>query len=91
MEMPAISLHELREGKRHAILDLARRHGAGNIRVYGSVARGEATHDSDLDLLVEWEPGRSLLDLIALKQARGPARRDDRPWLRTRPPLVHPR
>jgi predicted nucleotidyltransferase len=36
--------------------------------VYGSVARGEATDTSDLDLPVEWEPGRSLLDHVALKQ-----------------------
>jgi predicted nucleotidyltransferase len=37
-------------------------------RVYGSVARGQATDNSDLDLLVEWEPDRSLLDVVGLKQ-----------------------
>src|SRR5271169_2362376 len=63
-----ISLDDLRRGKRAAILDLARRHGARGIRVYGSVARGEATETSDLDLLVEWEPDRSLLDVVGLKQ-----------------------
>jgi len=36
--------------------------------VYGSVARGQATDGSDLDLLVEWEPDRSLLDVVGLKQ-----------------------
>jgi hypothetical protein len=45
---------------------LAERRGARNIRVFGSVARGEAGPESDLDLLVEMEPGRSLLDHIAL-------------------------
>lgn len=41
-------------------------HGARNVRVFGSAARGEATEDSDIDLLVELEPGRSLLDLSGL-------------------------
>ncbi len=36
--------------------------GAHSLRVFGSVARGEATENSDLDLLVAWEPGRSLMD-----------------------------
>ena len=43
-------------------------HGARRIRVFGSVARGEARPDSDLDLLADWEPGRSLLDHVALAQ-----------------------
>jgi len=47
---------------------IARQHGAGNLRVFGSVARGEAAKGSDLDLLVEMEPGRSLLDLVGIKQ-----------------------
>jgi len=63
-----VSLDDLRLEKRAAILDLARRHGARSIRVYGSVARGQATDTSDLDLLVEWEPDRSLLDVVGLKQ-----------------------
>jgi predicted nucleotidyltransferase len=63
-----VSLHDLRHEKRTAVLDLARRHGARSIRVYGSVARGEVTEQSDLDLLVEWEPDRSLLDVVGLKQ-----------------------
>jgi predicted nucleotidyltransferase len=44
------------------ILRLAARHGAKNVRVFGSVARGEADRSSDLDLLVDFEPGRGLLD-----------------------------
>jgi predicted nucleotidyltransferase len=50
------------------ILDVARRHGARNVRVFGSLARGEGGEDSDLDLLVTLGEGRSLLDLVGLKQ-----------------------
>lgn len=60
------SLTELRGPRRAEILALAEQHGARNLRVFGSVARGEQTSLSDLDLLVEWEPGRSLLDHAAL-------------------------
>jgi predicted nucleotidyltransferase len=52
--------------KRAAILEIAAQHGARNVRVFGSVARGEAGPESDIDFLVEMEPGRSLLDLGAL-------------------------
>ena len=48
--------------KRDAILEIARRYGAADIRVFGSVARGNATDASDLDLIVRFEPSRSLLD-----------------------------
>jgi predicted nucleotidyltransferase len=61
-----VTLRTLREEKRAAILDLAKHYGAANVRVFGSVARGEATPESDVDLLVEWEPGRSLLDHAGL-------------------------
>jgi len=54
--------------KREEILRIAARHGARNVRVFGSVARGLADQDSDVDLLVEIEEGRSLLDRIALMQ-----------------------
>ena len=50
------------------ILELARRHGAANVRVFGSLARGEGSEASDLDLLVTLAEGRSLLDLVGLKQ-----------------------
>ncbi|HJT21868.1 MAG TPA: nucleotidyltransferase family protein [Nitrospira sp.] len=56
------------KAKRDEILRLAARHGASNVRVFGSVARGEAGARSDVDLLVEMEQGRSLLDLIELNQ-----------------------
>ena len=51
---------------RGQILAIAARHGAGNVRVFGSVARGEADAASDIDFLVDFESGRSLLDLAAL-------------------------
>jgi predicted nucleotidyltransferase len=46
---------------------LARAHGARTVRLIGSAARGEERPDSDIDFLVELEPGRSLLDLIGLE------------------------
>ncbi|MGH3807467.1 MAG: nucleotidyltransferase family protein, partial [Pseudonocardiaceae bacterium] len=48
---------------REAIMLLARRHGAHGVRVFGSVARGDARMGSDVDFLVDMEVGRSLLDL----------------------------
>jgi len=52
--------------RRREILQLAAEHGARNVRIFGSVARGEAKATSDVDVLVEMEPGRSLLDRAAL-------------------------
>ena len=49
------------------ILSLAARHGARHVRVFGSTIRGEASAESDLDLLVDLEPGRSLFDLGGLQ------------------------
>ncbi len=60
------NLRILLDEKRNAILDAARRHGARNVRVFGSVARDEDDERSDIDFLVEMEPGRSLLDHAAL-------------------------
>jgi predicted nucleotidyltransferase len=51
---------------RAEILAAAARHGATNVRVFGSVARGDADAASDVDFLVDFEPGRSLLDLAGL-------------------------
>lgn len=51
-----------------AVMRLARQHGATNVRLFGSAIRDEEHEGSDLDLLVEMEPGRSLLDHVALKQ-----------------------
>ncbi|PZS01099.1 MAG: hypothetical protein DLM70_12490 [Chloroflexi bacterium] len=53
--------------KRADIVRVAQRHGASSVRVFGSVARGEAGPRSDVDLLVELEPGRTLLDQAALQ------------------------
>jgi uncharacterized protein len=53
-------------GEREAINRIAAAHGARNVRVFGSVSRGESSDSSDLDLLVDMSEGRSLLDLVAL-------------------------
>jgi predicted nucleotidyltransferase len=52
--------------KRGAIIRIAGRHGATEVRLIGSIARGEARPDSDVDLLVTWSEGTSLLDHAAL-------------------------
>jgi predicted nucleotidyltransferase len=57
-----MALEELLKEKREAILCICAKHGARNVRVFGSVARGEADEQSDIDLLVDMEPGRTLLD-----------------------------
>jgi predicted nucleotidyltransferase len=61
-----MSLNELLQEKREDILRIASKRGASNVRVFGSVARGEADSESDIDLLVDLEPGRSLFDLGGL-------------------------
>lgn len=61
-----MDLETLLSTRRQEILALAARHGASNVRVFGSVARGEAGPASDIDLLVDLEPGRDLLDLGGL-------------------------
>jgi predicted nucleotidyltransferase len=61
-----MTLEELLKEKREEILCVCSKYGAHNVRVFGSVARGEADQQSDIDLLVDMEPGRSLLDLGGL-------------------------
>ena len=61
-----MGLEELLREKRQEILEIATRHGAYNVRIFGSVARGEADEQSDVDILVELGPERSLLDLGGL-------------------------
>lgn len=58
---------QLLKEKRDAILGLCAKYGAHHVRVFGSVARGEADECSDLDFIVELEPGRSLFDLGGLQ------------------------
>jgi predicted nucleotidyltransferase len=58
------TLHQQRE----AILRIAGKYGARNVRVFGSTSRGEENDTSDIDLLVDLESGRSLLDQVGLKQ-----------------------
>lgn len=59
----AMTHQELLKQKHAEILRIAARYGARSVRVFGSVARGEADAGSDIDFLVEMEPGRSLFDL----------------------------
>lgn len=66
-----MKLKTLIETKRHQIIEIANKHGASNVRIFGSVARGEETADSDIDFLVDydlakispWFPGGLLADL----------------------------
>lgn len=58
--------------RRKEILDVARKYGAHDVRIFGSIARSDATESSDLDLIVRFDPDRSLLDhgglLMALQE-----------------------
>jgi predicted nucleotidyltransferase len=67
-EDKGIGFKELLHARREEILRTAARHGASNVRVFGSVARGEAGPGSDIDFLVELAPDRSLLEQVALLQ-----------------------
>jgi predicted nucleotidyltransferase len=60
------NINDLLKSKREEILRLAAKRGARNVRIFGSVARGQARPDSDIDFLVDLELGRSLLDLGGL-------------------------
>jgi predicted nucleotidyltransferase len=57
---------ELLKEKRDEILRIANKRGARNVRVFGSAARGEADEESDIDFLVNMEPGRNLFDMGGL-------------------------
>jgi predicted nucleotidyltransferase len=61
-----MGIREIIGDKREAILALAAKYGASNVRVFGSVADGEANEASDVDFLVDMEPGRSLFDMGGL-------------------------
>jgi predicted nucleotidyltransferase len=62
-----VKIEELKE-KREQILTIAERYGAERVQVFGSSARGESGRESDVDFLIELEPGRTLLDIIGMKQ-----------------------
>ena len=62
----AVALEELRGSKRDQILQLADSYGARNLRVFGSVARGDSSAASDIDFLVDLDPERTLMDLGGL-------------------------
>jgi len=61
-----MNVNQLLQSKRQEIMKIAARHGATNVHVFGSVARGEARSDCDIDFLVNLEANRSLLDLARL-------------------------
>lgn len=61
-----MTIYERLQANRECILQTAAKYGAYNVRIFGSVARGEADASSDVDFLVEMEPGRSLFDLGGL-------------------------
>lgn len=65
--LPGTRLGRLLRQRRKAILYAAERRGAGNVRVFGSAARGDESADSDVDLLVDLEPGVGLLELGRLR------------------------
>ncbi|BAY52767.1 hypothetical protein NIES2134_121530 [Thermostichus vulcanus NIES-2134] len=62
-----MTVEERLQAKRQEVLRVAAKYGARNVRVFGSVARGEADAESDIDFLVELEPGRTLFDLGGLQ------------------------
>jgi predicted nucleotidyltransferase len=67
MLQPRIPTLEFLREKRSEILAICAKHGAKNVRVFGSTARGEADEQSDIDFLVDLESGRTLLDLGGLQ------------------------
>jgi uncharacterized protein len=77
-QVNGLGIQDLLADRRDQILDIADRHGAYNVRVFGSVARGEATIDSDVDFLIDyqldkitpWFPAGLMLDLEALLQRK---------------------
>jgi len=60
-----MGINQLKD-KREEILRIAEKYGARNVRVFGSVARGEARPDSDVDFLIDMEPGHGYFDLAGL-------------------------
>jgi predicted nucleotidyltransferase len=63
-----VIINDLVSEKRQEILTIAHKYGARNVRLFGSAARGRTSISSDVDFLVEMEPGSSMLDIVAIKQ-----------------------
>lgn len=66
--MAVIGNNILSAAQREVILEVAASHGAVNVRLFGSRTRENTRRESDIDLLVDMQPGQSLLDLIAIEQ-----------------------
>jgi uncharacterized protein len=66
--LTGLGIDEIIGDKREAILHLAAQYGASNVRVFGSVARGEAHPDSDVDFLMQFPENSSIFDLVGLWQ-----------------------
>ena len=62
-----MEIEELKQ-KRAEIISIAERNGGRKVRIFGSLARSDSGMDSDVDFLIELEPERSLLDIVAIKQ-----------------------
>lgn len=58
----------LTRANRAKIIEISEKYGARTVRLFGSVATGSASQSSDLDVLVEMNPGSTLLDIVAIKQ-----------------------
>jgi len=67
-EAGEMNLENLIRDKGKDILKISRQHGARRVRIFGSTARGQTSPTSDLDILVDMEVTRSLLDIVAIKQ-----------------------
>lgn len=63
-----MGIKDILKNKRGEIFELAQKYGARNVRLFGSVVRGDARPDSDVDFLVKMDDGRSLLDLVGFSQ-----------------------
>ena len=63
-----MKIEELIKENRAKIVEITSLHGAAKVRIFGSPARGETKPGSDIDLLIELQAGRSLLDIVAIKQ-----------------------
>ena len=64
----ATTIRQRLEALKPQVLEVAKRYGALNLRIYGSIATGQEHPTSDLDLLIDLPKGQSLLDLISLRK-----------------------